>query len=188
MVSISEWRRHATGSEEPVNRSRGCGIVSGQCGRGSERVNARYSTLCAGDERETQRSVQFSRVFEFSTVRWPDHCFFHLCSITMSSTSGSPWRASATQRPVKGMYGQLDAVYRRVRGAGERATDESLYGMYWPLSRIFEFSILAGPDRQSRCGRARERKILRKGQSQARDCLRHVARESQPAVIQRARP
>jgi hypothetical protein len=37
---------------------------------------------------------QFSRVFEFSP-----RCFFHLCSITTSSTSGSPGEQASHERP-----------------------------------------------------------------------------------------
>jgi hypothetical protein len=62
------------------------------------------------------------------------------------------WRASEPRKARYSMYAQC-ADTREV-GESERRTKRPVrYIPYGPLSRIFEFSTLAGPDHQSRGGR-----------------------------------
>jgi hypothetical protein len=129
-------RNAARSEEEPVVRSRSRGCGDERCGRGSEskETPVGYTVVCP-------------------------RCFFNPCSITTSSTSSSPGEQASHENPGAVCMGS----WAQCTDAPERASDgrNAPYGMYGPLSRIFEFSTLAGPDHQSRSGRPSE-ETLRK--------------------------
>jgi hypothetical protein len=71
-------------------------------------------------------NCQFSRVFEFSTVACP-RCFFHLCSIITSSTSGSPGEQVSHEKPGTVCMGSWTQC---VRTLARRTKRSVLY--VWP--------------------------------------------------------